>query len=134
MKKTKIFTKKFNSGIREFIMEKGKYMKAKRIVGIVILIGGFVMLGFSYYIRTQVAQGQMEVSSAQRKVDRGSSLFNLTPYTKDVGRGIMGSAQSRIDEGKMTIAQYESLANTLQIGGFVCIAIGAIVIFLSRKK
>jgi uncharacterized protein YjeT (DUF2065 family) len=107
---------------------------AKRIVGIVLIIAGIAMLGFSYYIKQEVAAGNLQISSAQEKVDRSQGLFNLNPVTKEVGKGLTGAAQSKIDEGKRDVEYYTHLANTLQIAGIACIVVGAIVIFLGRKK
>ena len=68
-------------------------MTAKRIFGIVALVIGIVLVGFSSYIKSQVAQGKVKIDNAQKQVDQGSSLFSLSPATKEVGKGITDSAQ-----------------------------------------
>ena len=122
-----------NMGIQKVNLRR-QNMNAKRILGMIILIAGIIMIGFSFYIKKQVAEGNIEISSAQKNVDRGSSLFNLNPVAKEIGKGIIGSAQSKIDQGEKDVAYYTQLANGLQIGGIVCIAIGAAIIFIGRKR
>jgi hypothetical protein len=108
-------------------------MHFKRIVGIVVLVIGVVLVGFSIYIKTQVAEGKEEVSRAQRRVDQGNSLFSLTPVTKGIGKGISGSAQEKINEGVRKIGEYSSLASGLEIGGIILILAGLGIILVAKR-
>ncbi len=109
-------------------------MGFKRILGILVLVGGIVLLGVSYYIKQRVAEGQIEVSSAQKKVDRSSSLFSLNPVSKQLGQGMTDSAQKKIDQGNQQIDEYTVLANRLQIGGFILGIAGVLVIIFGKKR
>ncbi len=109
----------------------------KRILGIVVLIAGIAMICISNYITTQVSEGKLQVSSAQKKVDQGNQLFGQNPFTKQLGQGVTGSAQKKINAGKQTIADYEVIAQRLQTGGIICIVVGAGLIifsFFGNKK
>lgn len=102
-------------------------------VGLVIL--GIVCLFFSSYIRGQVEEGRGKISKAQSVVDKGNSLFSLNPVTKEVGKGITGSVQNKIDEGSKEADFYESMAMLLRIGGIVLIVAGAgLFIYRQYKK
>ncbi len=109
-------------------------MKGNKVLGIVILIIGIVMLGASFYIKNQVLQGRAEISSAQSKVDTGTSLFNMSSTTKPVGGAVFGGAQSQINAGSAQADYYAQMANWLQIGGIILIIVGAGIIFLSGRK
>ena len=92
------------------------------------------MIFFSMYIMNQVDTGRQQIYAGQREVDQGNSLFNLNPATKEVGKGIFGSAQKRIDAGTAEADRYQQMANWLKIGGIVLIIVGIGSIFLPRKK
>jgi hypothetical protein len=109
-------------------------MKGKRLLGIVFVIAGLVLLGCSSYIRSQVEQGKVEISSGQRKVDTANSMFNMTPATKPVGQAFTSGAQSKINAGQGEVDYYEQMARSLLIGGVVLIVVGAIVFVLGLKK
>ncbi len=109
-------------------------MKTKRILGIIIAIGGVVLILFSRYITSQVEEGQGRVSSAQRSVDQGNTLFSVTPESKAIGKSITGSAQSKINAGQEEISAYEQLARWLMIGGIGVIILGVVVIFVGGKR
>ncbi len=109
-------------------------MSWKRIIGILLVLAGITLILTSNYISNQVEAGKEQISSAQEKVDKGSSLFSLSPYTKDVGQEITGSAQKKIDEGKLQVIQYETLAGKLKIGGIALIVVGGLFMIFGRKK
>ncbi len=109
-------------------------MKTKRIIGIIILIAGLVMEGFSFYIKKQVAEGNIEIESAQSKLDRSQGLFGSNPVAKEFGKALTGSAQSKINQGRRDVDYYTRLANNLQIGGIICIVVGAGILVIGRKK
>lgn len=109
-------------------------MSWKRIVGIILVLAGIALLLTSNYIVEQVEQGKEQISSAQKKVNQGDSLFSLSPYTKDVGKEITGSAQKKIDAGKQDVLHYETLAGQLKIGGIALIVVGVLLVIFGRKK
>lgn len=106
----------------------------KRLLGIIALVLGVVLIGVSYHIKNQVNEGQMEVNSAQRTVNTGSSLFNTNPVSKEVGKGITSGAQRRIDAGQSEIDYYTNLAHWLMIGGVACLIVGAGAILLGGRR
>ena len=109
-------------------------MKGKKLLSIVLIVAGIVMLGFSYYIKGEVAKGQGQVDSAQSSVDKSQSLFGLNPVTKDVGKGLTSGIQQKINEGQADIAYYTTVSNVLMIAGIVCVVVGAGIFFVGRKR
>jgi hypothetical protein len=109
-------------------------MNVKRVLGFILLVGGIVLMLFSNYILNQVAEGKEKISNAESQVQRGNSLFSLNPVSKEVGKGIMGGAQNKIDIGKQQVGYYEDLAGKMHMGGIAAIALGLVLIFLSFKK
>ena len=83
-------------------------------------MGGLGLLYLAHYINVQVEEGNMQIFSAQQKVNQTNSLFNMSPYTKDVGQGLTSGAQKQINEGKNTVEYYTTVANRCQIGGYRC--------------
>jgi hypothetical protein len=113
-------------------------MKFKRILGIVLIVAGIAMFFMSNYIAEQVAEGKGQISSAQQKVDTGNKLFSLNPATKEVGKTFSGSAQKKIDEGKLEVTKYEKIADLLHTGSIVLVIAGVVLVIMSfvgkRKK
>jgi hypothetical protein len=109
-------------------------MNFKRVVAIVIFIAGGVMFGVSLYIKEQVRQGKIEVSDAKRNVERGRSLFSLTPATEPIGEGLARAAEGKIRSGEEQIAYYSHMAQMLQIGGIVLMVAGAGLFFVVRRS
>ena len=109
-------------------------MSPKRILGILLAVVGVGLIVFSGYISDQVAEGRQKISSAQKSVNKGQSLFDSDPVAKQVGKGLFGGAQKQIDEGRREADSYDALASQLRIAGIVAIAIGGLVFFLSRRK
>ena len=109
-------------------------MKTKCTTGIILLICGIALIGFSIYVTGQVEEGQGKVTSAQRKVDKGKGLFFGDPITEQIGKGITGQAQKKIDAGKEEIAFYQQVAVWSKMGGIACIIIGLGVFFIPTKK
>ncbi len=110
-------------------------MSSKKIAGLVVAALGAILLVFSYYIAEQVTEGRMKIDRAQGQVNTVNSLFSLSPATKDVGRGLTGSAQRKIDAGSLDVAEYSALAHKLQLGGIVLIIVGiGILVFYGKKR
>jgi hypothetical protein len=107
----------------------------KRILGIVICLCGLALIGASFYIHNQVAEGRGQIAAGQQKIDRTNKLFSITPQTKDVGSTLTKSGQERVNAGTMEADQYEALANKLQIAGIALVIVGAgIAILCGRRK
>lgn len=109
-------------------------MNIKRILGLILLIGGIGMVFVAQYISSQVEQGKEEIASAQKKVNQANSLFSLSPTTKELGKGFSDSAQKKIAAGTQEAKEYELLASRLQIGGIVFAVLGIGLIILGGKK
>jgi uncharacterized membrane protein HdeD (DUF308 family) len=106
-------------------------MSLKRIIGIVICIGGIVLIFVSNYIKSQVESGKMQISSAESQVSQGKTLFGLNPVSKQVGNQVFfNSAEQQINAGKKDVAYYESLASQLQIAGIIAIVVGLGIVFI----
>jgi len=110
-------------------------MGTRRILGIVILLGGLVVLFTAHYIQEQVDIGRGKISAAEGKVATGSRLFSLSPATKGIGESIERSSQKTLSKYKDDADYYEHLAGQLRIGGWVVTLAGALLILIpSRKK
>ena len=110
-------------------------MNLKRIIGILICIGGIILIFVSNYIKGQVESGKLQISSAESSVSQGKTLFGVSPVTKQVGNQlIFNSANEKISAGKRDVAYYESLASQLQIAGIIAIVVGLGVIFIPFGK
>lgn len=104
-----------------------------------MLYAGFVVLGIvclflSRYISGQVEEGRGKIDKAQSVVDQGNSLFSLNPVSKEIGKGITGSMQNKIDAGSKEADFYESMAMLLRVGGIVLIASGAVLFIYHQYK
>jgi hypothetical protein len=106
----------------------------RKTFGIVMLVLGIVLVASSLYIKKEISEGQEKISSAQRRVNQSKSLFNLTPITKEVGKGITNSAQKKIDAGVEEVQYYTDLARWFQIGGIVLVVLGGGVALVAKKK
>ncbi|NGX43968.1 MAG: hypothetical protein K1060chlam3_00126 [Candidatus Anoxychlamydiales bacterium] len=109
-------------------------MRTKRISGIIIVLIGVALILSSFYIRSRVRSGRQEISEAQSTVSKGKKLFSVTPITKEVGKGFMNSVQKKINEATGKADSYAVLATWFQIGGSVFIVLGAVLIYIGRKK
>ena len=109
-------------------------MNLKKIFSVIVFVLGLAMLWGSYYIKTQVASGKLQVSSAERSLSQGKSLFSINPITKQIGEGISKSADRKISNAKEEISSYENLAQILQIGGIVLVVLGFGLFLFSRRR
>ena len=105
-------------------------MKTKKILGFLALIIGIAMICISNYITTQIKEGKLKIARAQKQVDKGSGLFNANPITKEIGKGVTGGAQKKIDAGRQMVANYEVIAHRLQVGGIIIAIVGAGLVIL----
>lgn len=109
--------------------------KMKTIIAVVIVLLGIAMVGGAIYIKNQVAQGKLQVSSAERQVQQGKSLFSLNPVTQEIGGQITKSADRKIDNAKGELSYYANMAQNLQVGGIILIVLGVVFyIFVARSK
>jgi hypothetical protein len=109
-------------------------LNKKQVLGGIIFAAGLGLLYLAHYINVQVEQGNLQIFSAQQKVNQANSLFNMSPYTKDVGKGLTSGAQSQINEGQNTVEYYTKMANRCTYGGIAALVIGAGMMFFCRKK
>lgn len=109
-------------------------MNFKKVIGILVLLGGISTLLFAFYIQTQLNQGKRTVEQAQKAVDKGSILFKINPVTEEMGKGISNAAQKKIDEGKREIIYYQGVVQQLLIGGAIITLVGGLIILWGMKK
>lgn len=109
-------------------------MNYKQVLGIFAVIAGVVLLIIAQYINVQVAEGNLELSSAQKKVNSANSLFSRNPVTKPIGQGLTSGAQSKINAGQEDVNYYTIVAERCQFGGVALIVVGAGMIYFFRKK
>lgn len=109
-------------------------MRLKWIAGLIVLIIGVILMLTASHIREKVREGRGEIRSAQKKVDTASSLMSQQPVAKEVGKGITGPMQGKINEGSREADYYENVAMWLNIGGIVLIIVGIGGILLGLKK
>lgn len=109
-------------------------MGKKRILGLVILLGGIALMMISYYIDQRVFEGREEISAAQKKVDRGNAVFSLAPSeVQPLTKGFTGSAQRQIDAASSEADLYSNRARLLWIGGIGLIIVGIGVMVFGKK-
>jgi hypothetical protein len=106
-------------------------MKIRKSIWVGVIVIGLVLVGLSFYIQNEVANGRMQVRSAESSLQRGKALFSLSPATNQVGDAIQRSADRKLGEANQEIAYYANLAQILLVGG-VIVAIGG-AIFLIRS-
>jgi hypothetical protein len=106
----------------------------KQVIGALLLIGGIFLVGLANYINTQVAAGNDQIFSAQKKVDQGNSLFSNNPITNVIGQSLTSGAQKKINQGKADIQYYTVIAQRCQVGGIALAVIGAGMIYFCRNK
>jgi len=110
-------------------------MSAKKILGILFLLGGMGLFGTSVYIKGRVEEGKQQVSQAEAQVDQGlGGPAPLRPFARRVEKEFTGAAQSRIASAKGDIAHYEQMAKYFQFGGIGLFVIGAGMLIFGRKK
>ncbi len=102
--------------------------------GIIVLILGIACIGVSIYIKSQVEAGKEQVSSAQDKVDKGTSFFSLSPTTKSIGKELSSPIQKKIDQGKVDIETYEAVSLWLRVGGAILVILGLGILFIRKKR
>jgi hypothetical protein len=109
-------------------------MRSKKTWGIILAIVGIILIFISMYINKQIAEGKIQISEGQKKIDRTEGLFSLNPVTKEFGKGVTGSGQKQIDEGNLQVAHYSKIATGLKVGGVILIILGAGIYFVGRRK
>ena len=109
-------------------------MKAKKKWGIVMLILGALLIGSSFYIKSQVVEGQKKVANVEKSTDLSDKLFSVTPETEELGDTLSSPIKGKVSEGKEQIAFYTALANGLEIGGMLLAVLGIGLIFLGKKS
>ncbi|MBY0529595.1 MAG: hypothetical protein K2P51_05330 [Rhabdochlamydiaceae bacterium] len=109
-------------------------MNKKKLIGTIVFILGVCLIGISMYITSEVNQGKIKINRAQEQVDQGGSLFSMNPVAKEIGKGITGSAQRKIDEGKSQVVEYEAIARMAQISGIILIVLGLGLVFLGKPS
>ena len=110
-------------------------MNVKQVIGGIIFVGGLGLLYLAHYINVQVEAGNLQIFSAQQKVNQANSLFNMSSATKPIGQGLTSGAQNQINEGKNTVEYYTTVENRCRIGGIAALVVGAgMMIYFRRKK
>lgn len=112
-------------------------MNIKKVLGIVLLIGGLALYIVSNYIMGQVNEGKQKISGAQKQIDTGKELFSLAPYGKDIGQELTNPVEKKIHEGQNQVNYYEDIAQWMHLGGTVLMVLGGAIFligFMKKKK
>ena len=112
-------------------------MKVQRIFGGVLLVLGAALFLYGNYISKEVEEGRQKIEIAQEKIDPSPHIPHLRPVPRHMEGMERESAQSRIDQKKEMIDNYEMLANWLHTGGIVVLIGGALFLaftFSDKKK
>lgn len=109
-------------------------MNYKQVLGIFAIIAGVILIFVGRYINGQVEAGNLEIASAQKKVNSANSLFSRNPVTKQIGQGMTSGAQSKINAGQEDVNYYTIVAERCQLGGIALIVVGAGMVFFFRTK
>ena len=108
-------------------------MSVKKKSGIVISILGIVLLAGSFYIKSQVAEGQEKIARTEAQVSIGDELLSLSPKAKELSEGVTSSVRKKIGEGQSQVDFYTDLAKYLQIGGGVFLVLGIGLFFFKKN-
>ncbi len=108
-------------------------MRSKRVIGIVVGVVGIAMIFTAHCIRQQTDEGSVKVTRAQQKMDAANEALAKDKNAKQ-SRGATSSIQRNINEAKVQIQEYGSLATWLQVGGIIFVLGGVGTLFLTRKK
>ena len=108
-------------------------MNKYRWFAVFFLIVSCGMFGFSYYIQAQIDQGRIKISDAEKKLNQTEGLFSLSPATQQLGSGIKRAGKEKIASAEEEIAYYQSMANSLLVGGCIFAALGIGCFFIRRK-
>jgi hypothetical protein len=114
-----------------------KDMKMQRIFGGALLVLGAALFLYGNYVSKEVEEGRQKIEIAQDKLDHGPHIPHLRPVPRHMEEMERESAQSRIDQKKEMIDNYEMLATWLHGGGIVVFIGGALLLaftFNDRKK
>ncbi len=106
----------------------------RRKLTIVLVILSALFFASSSYIKKKVEEGKVEVVGAQKKVDRGSSLFSTTPLGEKIGEEVSSPFQKKIDAGKEKIATFETISFILTILGSLCVFLILLNVFFKKTK
>jgi len=91
-------------------------MGTKKFIGIIVLLIGVVLIGFSIYAKGRIA-------SAKGTVDTVTSPFSGNTAGKIIG-----------GEAKKAASQYDTKVQMILIGGIVLAVIGGGMVLFCRKK
>ena len=106
----------------------------KAIFGIILIIIGLSLLGFSIYIKSEIKHGKEQLAEAKDKIEMGKRILSLTPVTKEIGKGFQGVIQSKINAAVVLIKKYTFIAWIINIIGIGFIVLGIILLFLQKYK
>lgn len=110
-------------------------MTTRRIIGVLLMLGGAALLFISSTINTQVNEGWAKIQQGQSQVNTMDTLFSTNKYTKDAGKMVTQPAQKKINEGRAEATYYGEMAVMLRLAGIGMIIVGGIItIFPSRRR
>jgi hypothetical protein len=110
-------------------------MSAKKMIGLILLIGGLGMMAMSMYITSKVDEGKAKLHKAEKTVHEGSKLFSMTPATKELSEGLTSGVKEKFDDAHEQIVHYEAIANGMQYGGIAILVLGAgMLLFRTKRK
>ena len=98
--------------------------------GAVLIVVGIALMGMSYYIKKEVAEGEGRISSAERSVDTTNRIFGGSV----VGKAVTSPISKKIREGKETAAYYAKVGNVLMIAGIACLVLGIGINVNARRR
>jgi hypothetical protein len=114
-------------------------MKAIKILGVILIVLSIGLFGLSAYISERVAHGERRIANAERQVEQARGLFEITPFTGEVGDVLTDEAQEQIDFKKGEAGyyadkarQYRSFAIGLLVFGIALLL--AVYIFSIRTR
>ena len=62
-----------------------KKMKTIKILGVILIIMSVGLFALSAYISGRVESGEQRIARAEQQVEEARSLFEVTPFTGEVG-------------------------------------------------
>lgn len=108
-------------------------MRAKNILGIVILIGGVALIAFSVFLRNYAKTASLEeILKKQEQLEQGTGFVPRRPFPGSKDEQTRESVTEIMDEDEKAVDIYMKLSKWSKISGIIFILLGT-GFFLIKK-
>jgi uncharacterized membrane protein HdeD (DUF308 family) len=110
----------------------------RRILGILVLLGGIVLLVLSANLKKRIQGGKLKIAEAQQQAQQENGSLPLRPIPRarveSAEEQAKQQAMQRGEETSQELSQFEAYVSWFHVGGIVFIILGAGIFCLSWKK